>query len=478
MRRFLAPLYLAFIFAACKTGASKPGTPEEDSVVTFTTAPERMNDDELKSYQTRLNELFDKHLVNRNFNGGILVAKGGNILYEKYVGFTDPRAKTIPITDSSSFHLASTSKPFTGITILRLVQEGKLQLNNDLSIYFPGFPYPGVTIKDLLSHRSGLPNYLYFMEDKEKWPAQQMVTNQDVLNFLIQFKPSLSYRTGSRFSYCNTNYVLLALIIEKVTGVPYPQYLSEMIFKPLDMKHTFVYTPTDSGRVIMSYKPSGVLWGQDIFDHTYGDKNIYSTPRDMMKWDAALYNNSFIRQSLLDSAYQPLSNETPSMHNYGLGWRLLNLPNGKKVVYHNGKWHGFSPAFARLTDEKAVIIILGNQYNTNIYRVAKLAYNIFGDYLQNDTQSEEEQGTAPAPLPVAAAQKKPAAPAPVKNKKPGTPKKNTAKVTNRPKGTPKSNTATKAPLKNTKAGATSAKQVPKKQATSTKAKEPAQKKKR
>ena len=109
----------------------------------------------------------------------------------------------------------------------------------------------------------------------------------------------------------------------------------------------------------------------------------------MVKWDAALYNN-FINPTLLDSAYQPLSNESHSTHNYGLGWRMLNLSNGKKVIYHNGKWHGFTPAFARLIDEKAVIIILGNQMNKNIYSAAKKAYNVFGNYLQSDSSEEDD----------------------------------------------------------------------------------------
>ncbi|WP_346239091.1 serine hydrolase domain-containing protein [Niabella insulamsoli] len=389
MRRILIPLSLALFFFSCKSKSSESIRSKEDSFHIELPPAEKIGKKELAAYTSQLTTLFDEKLIKRNFNGAMIVAKGGNIVYENYVGFMDPRSKKIPITDSSSFHLASTSKPFTGMAVLRLVHQGKIHLQDEVTHYFPAFPYPGVTVQHLLSHRSGLPNYLYFMEDKEKWPPQQMVSNQDVLDFMIRYKPDLSYRTGTHFSYCNTNYVLLALIIEKVTGETYPQYMNKTIFKPLHMNHTFVYTPTDSGRVMMSYKASGTLWRQDIFDHTYGDKNIYSTPRDMLNWDAALYSKQFIDQKLLDSAYQPLSNETPSIHNYGLGWRMLNLPNGKKVIYHNGKWHGFNPAFARLIDEKAVIIILGNQYNANIYRVAKKAYNIFGDYLQDDAENEE-----------------------------------------------------------------------------------------
>lgn len=395
--------------SACKSKSAEPlsGEPEYDTIEI--PEAEKINKSDLNNYKHKLSILFDSNLLNQNFNGAILVSKAGNILYEKYVGYTNPNLKTTPITDTTCFHLASTSKPFTGVTILKLVQEGKIGLNDDILKFFSAFPYTGITIKDLLSHRSGLPNYLYFMDDKAKWPMGKMVSNKDVLNFLIQYKPALNYKPGTRFSYCNTNFVLLALIIEEITGKPYPEYLKQTIFLPLHMAHTFVYTPADADRVIMSYKPSGAIWEHDIFDNTYGDKNIYSTVRDMAKWDAALYNEKFISQSLLDTAFQPLSNEKPSIHNYGLGWRMINLPNGKKVIYHNGKWHGFNPAFARLIDEKAMIVILGNQTNSKMYHAAKLAYNVFGDYMQNIIATEEGDSLSILPtLKILSPSKKPA----------------------------------------------------------------------
>ena len=127
----------------------------------------------------------------------------------------------------------------------------------------------------------------------------------------------------------------------------------------------------------------------DYTDGPYGDKNIYSTARDLLKWDQSFYTNTIINQQLLDSAYTPYSNERPSIHNYGLGWRLLMLKNGKKVIYHNGHWHGFNSAFARLPDEKATIIILGNKYNSGIYTTARKLYNVFGPYDQNGTSELE-----------------------------------------------------------------------------------------
>jgi CubicO group peptidase (beta-lactamase class C family) len=160
-------------------------------------------------------------------------------------------------------------------------------------------------------------------------------------------------------------------------------------FDPLQMHNTYVVTLADSLQRNQSYNATGGIWQMDYTDGPYGDKNIYSTPRDLLKWDQSFYNNTILNQNTLDSAYTPYSNERPSMHNYGLGWRLLTLKNGKKINYHNGHWHGFNSAFARLPDEKATIIILGNKYNSSIYTTARKLYNVFGPYGENGIQELE-----------------------------------------------------------------------------------------
>ena len=354
-----------------------------------------MGKEEFLGYYNQLSAFFDTSLLNKNFNGGILIAKGGEIIYEKYTGKIDLRKKDLSagqaglLTDSTSLHIASTSKTFTSLAVLRMVEEKKLSLNDTLTKFFPGFPYPGITIKMLLSHRSGLPNYLYFMSDSD-WDKKKYVTNEDVFNFLITNKPVRSFSPDSRFSYCNTNYLLLALIIEKTSGKPFPEYMQQNFFTPLHMKHTFVFTLKDTLTATPSFTYTGIYWGFDFLDGTYGDKNIYSTPQDLLKWDQALYTDQLISKALLDSAFSGYSFEKPSVHNYGLGWRLQLLPNGKKVVYHFGKWHGFNAAFARLTDEKVTIIILGNKFNRAIYNAAHLCYDIFGDYQQGKVTDAEE----------------------------------------------------------------------------------------
>jgi CubicO group peptidase (beta-lactamase class C family) len=242
----------------------------------------------------------------------------------------------------------------------------------------------------LLSHRSGLPNYVYFIPNS-KWDKKQYVTNADVLNLLYTDQPKRIFAPGTRFTYSNTNFVLLAMIIEKISGKPYPEYMQSKFFGPLGMTHTYVFTLKDSLTATPSFAPNGSYWENDFLEGTYGDKNVYTTPRDLLKWDQAFYTDQVINQALQDSAYTPYSLERPSMHNYGLGWRLLMIPNGKKVIYHNGRWHGFNAAFARLTDEKVTIIILGNKYNSNIYTAARHAYDLFGDYKQTHDRDDDEQ---------------------------------------------------------------------------------------
>jgi len=166
--------------------------------------------------------------------------------------------------------------------------------------------------------------------------------------------------------------------------------MQQKFFGPLQMKNTYVFTLKDTLTATPSFNYNGNYWNFDFLDGTYGDKNIYSTPQDLLKWDQALYTDQVLSKPLLDSAFAPYSFEKPSIHNYGLGWRLQLLPNGKKVVYHFGKWHGFNAAFARLMDEKATIIILGNRFTRSIYGTAHLCYDIFGDYLQRGVKDEEE----------------------------------------------------------------------------------------
>lgn len=394
MKTIVSFFLFAVLIVACNS-SSEDKKPEDDSLQYYPPTPQKLSKEEFRNYYRQISVFLDTNLLNKGFSGGILIAKDGDVIYEKYMGKVDLR-KNDSLTSTTPLHIASTSKTFTAIAILRMVQENKLSLDDSLEKFFPAFPYRGVTVKMLLTHRSGIPNYLYFMSNNKwgilpnkKW-NRQYATNQDVLKMMYDKRPDPTGTPGGRFSYCNTNYLLLAMIIEKISSTAYPVYMRQRFFEPLQMKNTFVFTLKDTLTATPTFTNKNIYWEYDFLDATYGDKNIYTTPQDLLKWDQALYTDQVIQKPLLDSAFAPYSFEKPSVHNYGFGWRLQLLPNGKKVVYHFGKWHGSNAVFARLIDEKATIIILGNKFNRAIYEAGLLSYDIFGDYQQRIISDPDE----------------------------------------------------------------------------------------
>ncbi|MFY7965661.1 MAG: serine hydrolase domain-containing protein [Chitinophagaceae bacterium] len=357
-------------------------------------------------YQQKIEPIYNNLLVNSGFNGGILVAKNGEIVFEDYRGVVNFKTKEI-ITANSQFHIASVSKTFTAMAVLKLMEEGKVNIEADVKTYLPTFPYNNITVKNLLSHRSGLPNYVHLMEGKitetlrkknkrGRWVTYQrvvkdtklkqgLINNEDVLNFFIERRPAVEALPNHRFQYCNTNFALLALIVERVTGIDFPTYMKQNIFDPLGMQNTYVFSINDTSKYTPSYKYNLVPYGIEKLDCVYGDKNIYSTPRDILIWDQALYNNKVVSQNTMQMAYTPYSNERAGTHNYGLGWRLLTLPS-YTLPYHNGWWHGNNAVFTRLIKDTATIIVLGNRYNPKIYKAKELAavFTTTTDSLQLD----------------------------------------------------------------------------------------------
>ncbi|MBO9154290.1 serine hydrolase domain-containing protein [Chitinophaga sp. GCM10012297] len=324
-------------------------------------------------------ELVRTRLSASHFSGAVLVAKKGVILYEYYQGMENHATKT-PVTDSSAFQLASVSKTFTGMAVLSLVEKGKLGLEDSLQHYYPDFPYPGITIRMLLNHRSGLPNYLYFCDSLIK-DKSHFLTNEEVISLMTVHKPAVQYQPDRHFNYCNTNYLILGAIIEKVSGQKYADYLRETFFTPLEMNNTFVADPTQAPRPhqtishLSSWRPEP----DNSFDGAVGDKGIYSTAQDMLKWDQALYSGKLFKPETLKEAFTPYSNEKPGIRNYGLGWRLLVYPDStQKIIYHNGWWHGNNTVFYRFVKDSATVIILGNRYNRGIYQAVKPLREIIG----------------------------------------------------------------------------------------------------
>jgi CubicO group peptidase (beta-lactamase class C family) len=333
---------------------------------------------------------YDTTLAPSSFNGGFLVAKGGNIIFEKYRGFVNLDSVQA-INANTPLHIASVSKTFTAMAILKLQEQGKLSVNDSLTKFFPQFNYPGVTVKTLLNHRSGLPNYLHFLKDVG-WPDSVLMVNKDILDLLVNKKNNLLKtieKADTKFAYCNTNYALLALIIEKVSGKTFPQFMQQNIFDPIGMKNTFVHFAGDNKTVSKSFDWKGRLMLNNNLDGIYGDKNIYSTVQDLLKWDRILADSVFLSKKSLEMAYTPYSNEKPGIKNYGFGWRMNVYEDGKKIIFHNGWWHGNNAAFIRLVKDDVTIIAMSNKFARAVYGT-KILVNLFGNYFDEKAAQEDD----------------------------------------------------------------------------------------
>jgi len=330
------------------------------------------------SKEDNIEDFYRKLWKRDDLSGGFLVAKNGQILFEEYGGYAN-RSEKDEITKYTPIHIASVSKVLTAAVVLKLIDRGKLELDQKVNTLLPEFPYEDITVKMLLNHRSGLPNYAYFTDDKAIWD-RSMLTNQDILDLFAKHKFSLYFKPDKKFGYCNTNYAMLALIIEKVTYMNYRDAMKKIVFDPLGMKDTYVFDyEKDKDRASLSYKGNNVLYGFDFLDNVYGDKNIYSTPRDLLKFDIATYSKKFLNPELYDQVFQGYSYEHKGVKNYGLGIRMHEWETGEKLFYHNGWWHGNTSSYVTLKKDTVAIIALSNKFSYKPYKVWKLA-PLFGKY--------------------------------------------------------------------------------------------------
>jgi CubicO group peptidase (beta-lactamase class C family) len=337
-------------------------------------------------WQADLDSHFEHLHRYAKFNGCVLIAREGVVIYRNCFGVMDLESD-LPLQENHLFQIASVSKTFTAMAVLKLWDEGKIGLDQNLSEFFPNIPYPAVTVHDLLSHRSGLPNYLVATEDAWKH-SEVLQSNDDLLAFLIKEQPAILASPGRKFAYNNTNYALLALIIEQASGKSYADYMTENIFRPLGMKSTLVFgAGNDSlpqGKTTTGYlrrKNPDVLVP---VDGIVGDKNIYSTVDDLLIWERAVTHDYFFSRKVLDTAAAGQSFEKPGRKNYGYGWRLLVQDDGGNMVYHNGWWHGYTAAFYRNPKDETVVIALSNIYNRSTYKMQPVWDILYG------TQAEME----------------------------------------------------------------------------------------
>lgn len=385
LKYFLTPLILFFLFS-CKNqekkelsqNIDKQHITSEDSIVPigFSKLPKQY----IEQKKILVESFFNKHINHQNdFNGSFLVAKNGQIIFEKYQGMANFSTKE-EITSTTPLHLASISKVLTAAAIFRLIDDQKIKLDDKVTSVLPTFPYENITLRMLLNQRSGLARYELFTEPNNVWGRSKTLHNADILFLMIEHHIPLDFKPNSKFAYRNTNYAILALVIEKLTNVSYPEAMQNLVFKPLKMNNTFVFVlEKDKNTASQSYKSTKEKIQYDQLDAIYGDKNIYSTPKDLLKFDLATYSDAFISEALKKEIFKGYSYEKRGIKNYGLGIRLREWETGQTVFYHNGWWHGNTTSYITLKKDTVTMIALSNKYSRKVYQTMKISA-LFGDY--------------------------------------------------------------------------------------------------
>jgi len=263
--------------------------------------------------------------------------------------------------------LASVSKMFTAEAIMLLYSQGKLDYDDMITKYIPEFPYEGITIRHLLNHRSGLSRYETLAD--EHWPDRGIpIHNEDVIKLYCEYRPDPYNQPDVTFHYTNVNYVLLASIIERITGQHFEDFMKENIFAPLGMDRSYIYSLRGVDR-LKTYVDTEVQ-GHDMLSRgtrkaqddylngVVGDKVMYSTVDDLYKFHLALQYNTFLPDSIQQEAFVPGSPTWKRGENYGFGWRMNNKHPG--VVFHFGWWKGYRSYFICDLEKARVLIILTN----------------------------------------------------------------------------------------------------------------------
>lgn len=311
-----------------------------------------------------IDRIFKNLRAKQGFNGAVMVAKNGHAVYKNAFGLANIEKKDSN-TVNTAFQLASVSKQFTAAAIMLLQEQGKLDYDDSLRHYFPELPYSNITIRHLLAHRSGLPNYMYFCDIYFK-DHDTPISNTDLVKVMADSCPRIYYPPDTRHNYSNTGYSLLAAIVEKITGMAFEDFMQKEVFEPLDMNNTVIYNKaknTPLKNAATGYTSGGRRIANDYMNGITGDKGVYSTLDDLLKWDQALYSEKLLKEETLEEAFSPANPELRGRVNYGYGWRLFPFGDEGKIVFHTGWWRGFKTFLMRDVKNRVTIVVLSNKEN-------------------------------------------------------------------------------------------------------------------
>ena len=344
------PIFILAFFVALLFNCQQVTERGQDSLVK----------DQKTSLAVSLDSLVESYQQSDGLSTALLIAKNDAIIYQRALGFANPNTGE-KLTIDSPFNLASVSKQFITMAAMILKEAGKLGYDDNVKNYLPDFPYEGITIRNLMTHTSGLTEYFDYYD--KHFPSDKIFTNQDMLDLFVDLKPKLDFQPGDQYQYSNTGYLTLALCLEKAAEQPIADYVTENIIQPLGLENTFPYNKTMS-----SHPPSRVFGYQvkedsmilnDLYniDGVFGDGNMYSSAVDLQKWSQGIYNNSLVSEATIQEAFTPFTLNSGEKSYYGFGWGLEK--DGNKVS-HTGGWVGFLTWIRRDLEEPAEIILLTN----------------------------------------------------------------------------------------------------------------------
>jgi CubicO group peptidase (beta-lactamase class C family) len=325
------------------------------------------------SAQSSKVEMVFAEAKSKGFSGVLLLAMEGKVVFEKAAGYRSFEQK-IPLQTTDVFEMASLSKQFTAMMVMKCAEKGLLDYEDHADKYLD-IPYTGISIRQLLTHINGLPDYQEVMD--KHWDKNKVADNEAILKYLRKYQPAMLSKAGEKYEYSNTAYVFLASIVEKVTGRDFIELSREWIFSYLGMKNTDIRTLEE--KAMVSNFAAGHLQDEEgkyinanrfhASDYTVwlgnrkGPGRVSSTAQDLLLWDQALYAGTLVSKETLKLAFSPQLLNDGSFSDYGFGWNLSEDPDFGKIVSHTGDNPGYKTLIMRFIDQNKILILLNNNYH-------------------------------------------------------------------------------------------------------------------
>lgn len=297
----------------------------------------------------------------------LAVIKNGEILLARGYGLANVEHQ-VPVKPETIFQSGSMGKQFTATAVMMLVEEGKVSLDDKITKYFTDGPesWNKITVRHLLTHTSGMSDYPDDFDLRRDYTEDELV--QRIKTIPLAFQP------GEKWSYSNLAYVMLGVLIHKVSGKFYGDFLQERVFKPLGMSTARVISEADivpnraAGYRVVDGQLKNQNWVSPSLNTT-ADGALYLTVYDMAKWDAALYTEKLLKRASLETMWTPVKLNDGKTRPYGFGWALGEI-RGHRLVEHGGSWQGFKSQISRYVDDKLTVVVFANQARANPAKIA------------------------------------------------------------------------------------------------------------